>query len=66
MRTPYIVRFLFIKSTGYSALHVHYCSLKYTGSHRFLWVKTPVFCIAHDAIETLCSKSCLNQKLSLC
>ncbi|EBS0650640.1 hypothetical protein DTU39_07585 [Salmonella enterica subsp. enterica serovar Yolo] len=47
-------------------LHIHYCSLKYTGSHRFLWVKTPVFCIAHDAIETLFSKSCLNQKLSLC
>ncbi|ASO42894.1 hypothetical protein AGP67_09330 [Salmonella enterica subsp. enterica serovar Derby] len=57
---------LLIKSTCYSNLHVHYCSLKYTGSHRFLWVKTPVFCIAHDAIETLFSKSCLNQKLSLC
>ncbi|EAA3095055.1 hypothetical protein FUW49_02970 [Salmonella enterica subsp. enterica] len=60
------IQILLIKSTGYSNLHVHYCSLKYTGSHRFLWVKTPVFCIAHDAIETLFSKSCLNQKLSLC
>ncbi|EHC81859.1 hypothetical protein LTSERUB_4986 [Salmonella enterica subsp. enterica serovar Rubislaw str. A4-653] len=31
-----------------------------------LSIDTPVFCIANDAIETLFSKSCLSQKLSLC
>ncbi|EEJ7564284.1 hypothetical protein S965_001969 [Salmonella enterica subsp. salamae] len=29
---------------------------------RAVSIDTPVFCIAHDAIETLFSKSCLSQK----